>query len=59
MESSKSMTASSNDDFLKPVPIKSFYEFYTLGEKKGAGAFGIVFEATRKSDNKQLAVKVL
>ena len=59
MESSISTTASSNAEYLESIPRKSFKELYILGSKMGEGSFGIVFEATRKSDQKQLAVKVV
>lgn len=41
------------------VPQKSFQDLYKLGPRRGEGGFGVVLEATRLSDSKILAVKVL
>ena len=59
MESSKSKGGPTEAELLQSVPRKSFKQYYNLGSEKGAGSYGIVFEAVRISDDEQLAVKVI
>lgn len=45
MEYSKSTPELSDLELLAAIPRKSFSNFYTKGELKGEGGFGIVFKA--------------
>lgn len=48
----------SREEVLKVIPEKSFEQFYKIGPELGEGSFGVVYEATRLSDQRILAVKI-
>lgn len=43
----------------KPMPAPKFIDLYSKRKKLGEGAFSVVIEAVKKSDNKSYAIKVV
>ena len=38
------------EELLRIMPVKSLLEHYELGEEKGEGGYGVVYQVLRKSD---------